>query len=500
MKEQLLDIREVAYSREMYAAKPRPFVSAFIYLFLIIIVGAFIWTYMSEIDIVAKGHGVVRPNQNVNTIRVETTGKLQEVNVGEGQQVTQGDVLYVIGHESLLLQKEELMNKSVDIKEKLISLKSYEKSIIGGELAFKESSSYNHYYQTKYKNYQTNLDYLKYQKESTKLQLLQSNQAEVIHSQLKTLGEEYDKMLVIKQSIEQDKNQLVDSDAQGKYEDYTQTIQQYEAEISYLEESLEKARALYEAGIMSKNEYETEAYTLETKKLAFDQYRSNYMVNLEDRIKETEDSISHYEAQLQSAKITEKLLTNEEDNGDFIIEKYRMDTLVRIQNDIKTYKDELDGYEINLKNAILQIERAIIKAPISGKVSLLYETSKEDYISVGTEMLTIIPENETGFSVDIAIPNNEVAGIEVGDVVKFKFSALPFQEYGEFTGTIERISTDIKMEGPGNSYYLVEANLGDVEGVSYKGETRDIKVGMDCEAHVIKEQKKVLYWLLEKIN
>lgn len=73
-------------------------------------------------------------------------------------------------------------------------------------------------------------------------------------------------------------------------------------------------------------------------------------------------------------------------------------------------------------------------------------------------------------------------------------------EYGEFTGTIEQISTDIKSDNMGNSYYLVEAKLSEVEGVSYKGETRNIRVGMACEAHIIKEQKKILYWLLEKIN
>lgn len=115
-------------------------------------------------------------------------------------------------------------------------------------------------------------------------------------------------------------------------------------------------------------------------------------------------------------------------------------------------------------------------------------------------MLTIIPENEAGFTIEIALPNSEIAGIEVGDQVKFKFIALPFKEYVDFIGTIRGIKIDIKSDKSGNSYYLVEASITDTQGVSYKGETRNIKVGMACEAHVIKEQKKVLYWLLEKIN
>ncbi len=56
------------------------------------------------------------------------------------------------------------------------------------------------------------------------------------------------------------------------------------------------------------------------------------------------------------------------------------------------------------------------------------------------------------------------------------------------------------MDRMGNSYYGAKANLDDTIAISYKGEKRNIKVGMTCEVHIIKEQKKVLYWLLEKIN
>ncbi|PKM68128.1 MAG: hypothetical protein CVU95_05660 [Firmicutes bacterium HGW-Firmicutes-2] len=500
MKEQLLDIQEITYSREMYEAKPRPFVSVFIYLFLIIILGAFFWTYMSEIDIVAKGNGIVRPGENINTVRVEYTGKLQEVNVAEGKQVTKGDVLYVIEHKALLLEQEDLHEKMDDIKEKLISLKAYEKSIINGKASFNEASRYNDYYQIKYENYQKNLEYISYQKASTKLQLKKSNQTDVISSQLDTLKEKYNRMLTLKQSILQDENLIVDTSYHGQYEDYAYTIQQYESELRYLEASFEKSNALFEAGYISQSDHETVGQSLRTKQLTYNQFKINHMTNLEEGIRQTAESITQYEEQLSIAKVTGELLYNEEVSGDSVVEKYRLDNLVMVQDEIKAYEDELNGLEVNLNSTKLQIEGAIITAPISGKINLLAVSSKGDYVSVGTELLTIIQDNQAGYSVDIALPNSEVAGIEVGDVVKFKFSALPFTEYGEFTGTIEQISTDIKSDNIGTSYYLVEAKLTGIEVVSYKGEKRNIKVGMACEAHVIKEQKKILYWLLEKIN
>jgi HlyD family secretion protein len=500
MKEQLLDIQEITYSREMYEAKPRPFVSVFIYLFLLIILGALIWTYMSEIDIVARGNGIVRPSENVNTVRVEYTGKLEEVNVTEGKQVEKGDILYVVEHKALLLQEEELQEKIDDIKQKRISLQAYEKSIINGKASFNEASRYNDYYQIKYENYQKNLEYINYQKASTKLQLKQSNQTDLISNQLDTLKEKYNRMLTLKQSIKQGTNLIVDASYQGQYEDYANTVKQYESELNHLETSLEKSKALYEAGYISQSEHETTAHSLRTKQLTYNQFKINHMTSLEESIKQTKDSINQYEEELSIAEVTGELLYNEETSGESVVEKYRLDNLVMVQDEIKTYEDELDSLEANLKNTRIQIDGAIITAPISGKVNLLAVSSKGDYVSVGTELLTIIQDNQAGYSVDIALPNSEVAGIEVGDVVKFKFSALPFKEYGEFTGTIEQISTDIKSDNSGTSYYLVEAKLTDIEVVSYKGEKRNIKVGMACEAHVIKEQKKILYWLLEKIN
>ncbi len=35
---------------------------------------------------------------------------------------------------------------------------------------------------------------------------------------------------------------------------------------------------------------------------------------------------------------------------------------------------------------------------------------------------------------------------------------------------------------------------------SYKGDIREVKVGMACEAQVVTKSRSILRWLLEKIN
>jgi hypothetical protein len=47
---------------------------------------------------------------------------------------------------------------------------------------------------------------------------------------------------------------------------------------------------------------------------------------------------------------------------------------------------------------------------------------------------------------------------------------------------------------------LVESEIENKPLFSYKGEEGEIKMGMTCEAQVITKQKKILYYLLEKIH
>ena len=49
-------------------------------------------------------------------------------------------------------------------------------------------------------------------------------------------------------------------------------------------------------------------------------------------------------------------------------------------------------------------------------------------------------------------------------------------------------------------YYLVEASVDNKILFDYKGNEANIKVGMAGEAQVIVERKKILHYLLEKIN
>ncbi len=494
------DIRDITYSREMYEAKPKIFVSAFIYIVLFIIIISLIWAYFSEIDIIARGSGIVRPNENISTVRVESAGKLEQVNVYEGKEVNKGDILYIIDHKTFELQKNELEEKLSDLEQKLKSLNEYKIAVKSGNVIFSDTSEYADYYKTKYDNYKSNLDYLEYQKKSNKLNLAKSNQTDDISTSLENLRIEYKCMIELKSSIEQGNNLTTDTLYSNKFKNYNDNILRLENEVKYSEDNLDKLSILYDAGIISKREYEDAKYDVDNKQMNFDEYKTSYITKLEENINDVMSKIEQLEVSLNGARVTGALLENEEENAESVTKKYKLDTLLSISEEIETCKNSIDNYKLNLKDINIKIDETIIKAPIAGKVNILRDVGAGEYISSQTELLTIIPENEAGYIIDIALANREIAGLKTGDKVKFKFSALPFKEYGEFSGKISQISTDAKIDKMGNSYYLAKANLDEIVAVSYKGEKRNIKVGMTCEAHIIKEEKKVLYWLLEKIN
>jgi hypothetical protein len=96
----------------------------------------------------------------------------------------------------------------------------------------------------------------------------------------------------------------------------------------------------------------------------------------------------------------------------------------------------------------------------------------------------------------VYIPSSKINEVAVEQEVNVRFTALPYQEYGEFVGTVTKISSDARTTGNENaiSYYVGEVSL------NLSGTDIELVSGMDCEIHVITKQKKIMTWILEKLD
>ncbi len=96
MKHKIIPITELTDSREMLYAKEPNFFLIFMILIVCLLGSAFVWSWFSEMDIVVKSPGIVRPAEAVSSVVTIITGKISEIHVIDGKEVKKGDILYVL--------------------------------------------------------------------------------------------------------------------------------------------------------------------------------------------------------------------------------------------------------------------------------------------------------------------------------------------------------------------------------------------------------------------
>ncbi|WP_313130594.1 HlyD family efflux transporter periplasmic adaptor subunit [Anaerocolumna sp.] len=239
------------------------------------------------------------------------------------------------------------------------------------------------------------------------------------------------------------------------------------------------------------------------KKAALDNFKLQYIVELEAAILALNDNITSLQFNKDKLELQEDKNRNlqlDKDQPMNIIE-YRNNELRTTINSINSLVDKKAEIEANIDKLNTQIDNAIVKATKSGIVNTAVELVEGDFLPAGTEVLTIIPDDSSEYKVNIYVSNADIGKLKEGMKIKFNIYALPNSEYGYLTGDIAKISKDIKVDSANSvGYYLVEAKLDNNTLYNSKGEKAQLKAGMSCQAQIITENKRILFYLLEKID
>jgi hemolysin D len=87
-----------------------------------------------------------------------------------------------------------------------------------------------------------------------------------------------------------------------------------------------------------------------------------------------------------------------------------------------------------------------LKAPQAGTVKDLATTTEGAVVQRGSVVLTWVPLGEKLFA-DVAIKNEDIGFVQVGQTAQVKLAAFPFQKYGLLTGKVMRVSADATEAG-----------------------------------------------------
>lgn len=482
MKEICVQLSEISESREVMESKPYPALLYFIYILLSILIVTFMWMYFYEIDIEVKGTGMIRPSIGISTVNNKRTGKIQSVHLYEGKIVKKGDTLFIVEHEDLNATQELL---EIELEQKMNeheNLKLLKESIKNCSNEFNSNNPKQVDYYYKYLDFEK--DYINY-KETLNFNLRSMDE----------YNEKYEDCLKLKESIVIGENLFSNKKkiSSLKYTEYE--LRQVEIKQDYIasENQFNSNRILFESGAISKFDLDESEKQYNKSKLVLDQYEANYLYTLDSEIKELQQQIDQIKVEINKNKIENVI----DSNNSPIQTQY----IVNIDNNIGNTEKEIRSIKENLSRNRLEIEKCFIEAEADGAIKLKKKVSIGDYIGAGDVIATIIPNDNLEYVVQIMMPEKDLSSIDIGDKVRYHFYAMPYREYGAMDGSITSISYDsTQSEESGQNYYSLEANIEMKDMYSYKGEKASIRVGMMCEAQVITKSKKVLFFLLEKID
>jgi membrane fusion protein len=178
--------------------------------------------------------------------------------------------------------------------------------------------------------------------------------------------------------------------------------------------------------------------------------------------------------------------------------------------------ERLETLEPRYANAIAELERALIMAerelveieasratvvtaPQAGAVTGLAAEVGQP-VEPGAVLARIVPHDAT-LVAELLAPSRAVGFIGVGDEVRLRYAAFPYQKFGHARGTVTAVSAATVAADAargGEPSYLITVAL-ESQAMSAYGEPRRLLPGMTVEADVLGERRRLYEWVLEPL-
>jgi membrane fusion protein len=119
-------------------------------------------------------------------------------------------------------------------------------------------------------------------------------------------------------------------------------------------------------------------------------------------------------------------------------------------------------------------------------------------------LLSILPE-ESKLEGLLYVPSRAVGFVETGNKVLMRYQAYPYQKFGQYSGTVREIARtalqpdELKLLGtPEETYYRIVVTL-DAPYVMAYGKQVPLQDGMQLEADILLDTRKLYEWVLEPL-
>lgn len=196
-------------------------------------------------------------------------------------------------------------------------------------------------------------------------------------------------------------------------------------------------------------------------------------------------------------------------------------TLIEIQDQLDQIPSEISQVDANTAKAIaslkdqaaqinqerlqLQVsQKAVIRSPTDGIVSSIIMQVGQN-VTKQTSLASILPYGSV-LEARLLVPTRSIGFVHVGEPVRFRYSAFPYQQFGLYRGRVQEVSRSIiapnELDLPvtlGEPYYLVTASLAKPYVRAY-GRRMSLASGMMLSADIVLNRERLYEWVLRPIE
>jgi membrane fusion protein len=164
--------------------------------------------------------------------------------------------------------------------------------------------------------------------------------------------------------------------------------------------------------------------------------------------------------------------------------------------------------DIDDRLAITEAHRAIvIRAPGPGVVTAVLALPGQ-MVGSGAPMLTIVPQHAS-MQADLLAPSNAIGFIRPGERVLLRYSAFPYQKFGQYPGTVVSVSDAALSPEEATQLLAGAPPLADQTGPYYRvivaptkpyvtvfGQHQPLPASMEVKAYVLLDRRPLYQWIL----
>jgi multidrug resistance efflux pump len=242
-----------------------------------------------------------------------------------------------------------------------------------------------------------------------------------------------------------------------------------------VENNKKQQAIIYEQLIIGKKQYKRDSLLYAQGILSLEDFEKSYNQLLQDKLTYENICNSIENTEMQTAQINESVFDTQMQSTEKETELKRQIYLA-----LNQLKNDLNVWETDF----------VLVAPIDGKITFTKYWIKNQNITAGENIFTVIPTSNTNLIGKALLPIARSGKVKIGQPVRIKFDNFQDNEYGTVMGVVSCISlTPFKNEQENN--YMVEIALSEGLKTTYK-KTLPFMAEMSGEADIITDDMNLI--------